>query len=115
MRQLVRASNDLLVLRRKAMPRISIFDKEAELMQDPAFREAYEALEDEFNLAREMIAARKRAKLTQEEVAQRMNTTQSVIARMESGKRMPSTSSLLKFAEATGSKLRISFTPAKAS
>lgn len=102
------------IIRRKFVNRKSIFEKKAELLENKAFREAYEALEDEFNLARELIAARKRAGMTQEDVAQKMNTTQSVVARLESGKRVPSTTTLLKFAEATGSKLHISFTPAPA-
>jgi ribosome-binding protein aMBF1 (putative translation factor) len=67
-------------------------------------REAYEALSDEFDLARELIAARARAGLTQAEVAERMGTTQSVVARLESGAQMPSVNTLLKFAKATRSR-----------
>ena len=67
-------------------------------------RAAYEALGDEFDLARELIAARVRAGLTQAEVAERMGTTQSVVARLESGARMPSVNTLLKFAKATRSR-----------
>jgi DNA-binding XRE family transcriptional regulator len=62
----------------------------AELLADPNTLAEYEALADEFDMARELIAARGRAGLTQGEVAQRMGTTQSVVARLESGKRMPS-------------------------
>ena len=39
------------------------------------FREAYDALETEYALAREMLAARTRTGLTQEAVADRMETT----------------------------------------
>ena len=62
------------------------------------------ALADEFDLARELIAARVRAGLTQAEVAARMGTTQSVVARLESGAQMPSVNTLLKFAKATRSR-----------
>jgi ribosome-binding protein aMBF1 (putative translation factor) len=67
-------------------------------------RAAYDALADEFNLARELITARVRAGLTQAEVAERMGTTQSVVARLESGAQMPSVNTLLKFAKATRSR-----------
>ena len=72
------------------------------------------ALEDEFSLAATMIKARASAGLTQEQLAQRMNTTQAVIARLESGRVKPSTRTLERLAHATGMKLRISFEPAPA-
>jgi transcriptional regulator with XRE-family HTH domain len=65
---------------------------------------AYDALAGEFDLARELIAARVRAGLTQAEVAERMGTSQSVIARLESGAQMLSMNTLLKFAKATRSR-----------
>ena len=76
---------------------------------------AYDALEDEFALAAVMIEARAHAGLTQEQLAQRMHTTQAVIARLESGRVKPSTRTLERLAAATGMKLRISFEPAPAS
>lgn len=80
-------------------------------MNDPKYREAYEGLETEFALAQALIEARSRAHLTQEQVAERMRTTQGNIARLESGKKMPSTSTLQRYAEATGTRLKISFEP----
>ncbi len=80
-------------------------------MNDPAYRDAYEGMEAEFALAAALIEARSRAHLTQEQVAERMNTTQGNIARLESGKKMPSTTTLKRYAEATGSRLKISFEP----
>ena len=73
-------------------------------LADREVRAAYDALADEFDLARELIAARVRAGLTQAEVAARMGTTQSVVARLESGAQMPSVNTLLKFAKATRSR-----------
>ena len=52
--------------------------------------------------------------MTQEQVAKVMGTTQTTIARLESGRSMPSTRTLQRFAAATGTKLRISFVPDKA-
>jgi len=79
--------------------------------KDPEYVREYEAQEEEFSLARTMIEARANADLTQEELARRMNTTQAVIARLESGRVKPSTRTLERLAEATGMRLRISFEP----
>ncbi|MFV3130728.1 helix-turn-helix domain-containing protein [Niveispirillum sp. KHB5.9] len=81
--------------------------------QDPAFVTAYDALADEFALADAMIRARVAADMTQEQVAEAMGTTQAVIARLESGRVKPSTRTLERFAQATGTRLRISFDPLK--
>ena len=82
--------------------------------EDPAYRAAYDALEEEFALAKALIEARSRADMTQEEVAKAMGTTQAFVARLEGGHNMPSTRTLKKFAAATGSRLRISFLSDKA-
>ena len=74
------------------------------MLADREVRDAYETMADEFGLARELIAARVRAGLTQAELAERMGTTQSVVARLESGARLPSVKTLLRFAEATGAR-----------
>ncbi len=83
--------------------------KHSELLQNAEYSRKYEELQEEFNVARELIRARMQAGLTQQEVAQRMGTTQSVIARMESGKPMPSLRSLKRYAQATGNRIKISF------
>jgi len=78
-------------------------------MKNPAFQEAYHALEDEFALASALIKARGDAGMTQEQVAAAMGTTQAVVARLESGRVLPSTRTLERFAKATHTRLRISF------
>jgi ribosome-binding protein aMBF1 (putative translation factor) len=82
-------------------------------MQDPDFKREYDALEEEFALLTSLIRARTRAGLTQEELAQRMGTTQSVVARLESGRGKPSTRTLERYAKATGTKLRITLEAAE--
>jgi transcriptional regulator with XRE-family HTH domain len=84
-----------------------------EWMKRPAFVAEYNALEDEFAMASAFIKARADANMTQEEVAQAMGTTQAVVARLESGRAKPSTRTLERFAEATGTRLRVSFEPAE--
>ena len=92
----------------KTTPASALF---AQWREDPEYREAYESLEEEFSLATAMIAARAHAELTQGELAERMGTAQSTIARLEGGKGRPSTATLEKLARATGTRLRISFEP----
>src|SRR6476646_3083660 len=83
------------------------------LLKDPEVRKHYDALEEEFALAAEVAKARGRAGLSQAELARRMNTTQSTIARLESGRGRPSTRTLDRFAKATGHRVKISFEPVK--
>lgn len=75
-----------------------------ELLADPTTKGEYDALGAEFEMARELIAARSRAGLTQADVAQRMGTTQSVIARLEGGKRHPSMRTVQRYAQACGAR-----------
>lgn len=91
------------------MARISEMHKK--WMKEPKYRKAYEALEEEFVLASAVIGVRNRAGLTQEELARKMGTTQPVVARLESGRVRPSMRTLERLAEATGSRLLISFEP----
>lgn len=88
---------------------LKISDLAKEWQKDPQFRAEYDALEDEFNLAAALIEARSLAAMTQEQVAIAMGTTQAAIARLESGRSLPSTRTLKRFADATGLKLRIGF------
>jgi ribosome-binding protein aMBF1 (putative translation factor) len=88
---------------------IPVEDAAKEWFENPKFVAAYGALEDEFALADALIKARGNADMTQEDVARKMGTTQAVIARLESGRTMPSTRTLKRFAEATGTKLKIGF------
>ena len=90
---------------------IPVEESFAEWRKDPKYVEAYDALEDEFSLAAALIEARSRAGLTQQQLAERMHTTQAVIARLESGRVKPSTRTLERLAAATGMRLRISFEP----
>ena len=82
-------------------------------MKDPAYRKEYDALEEEFALMAAVATARARSGLSQAQLAKRMKTTQSTIARLESGRGKPSTRTLDRFAKATGHRLKISFEPVR--
>jgi predicted transcriptional regulator len=75
--------------------------------RDAAFAELLDSLNTQSALRREMIAARVRASLTQQELARRMGTAQSTIARLERGGRSPNVKTLRRMAEVTGSNLII--------
>ena len=72
-------------------------------LRDPEFKAEYEALEDEFILAKEIMQLRKSNKLTQKELAKLAGTSQPAIARLESGNyKNLSLSFIRKVAEALG-------------
>lgn len=80
-------------------------------MRDPAFREAYERVGPDMDLAFTIAEARIRAGLSQKQLAERVGTTQSVISRWESGRVAPSTRSMKRIAGATKSRLLVRLTP----
>ena len=77
--------------------------------KDNDYKSAYDALGEEFELAKALIQARTRAGLSQTQLARKMKTSQSYVARIEGGKVRPSTDALERFAKATGTRLRIAF------
>jgi ribosome-binding protein aMBF1 (putative translation factor) len=95
------------------MTRLGVLKKK--LLKNPEVRRAYDALEGEFALAAAVAKARLRAGLSQTELARRMKTTQSTVARLESGRGKPSTRTLTRVAKATGHRLKISFEPVRRS
>jgi DNA-binding XRE family transcriptional regulator len=79
------------------------------------FTEAYEALALEYQVAEQMLNARSRAGLTQDDVAERMGTTKSAISRLESaGKHTPSLATLKRYARAVGCELQVKLVRSKA-
>ena len=85
-------------------------------MKDPEVRKEYDALEEEFALIAEVAKARLRSGLSQARSSRRrMKTTQSTIARLESGRGRPSIAHALAYSpRPTGHRLKISFEPVKA-
>lgn len=76
------------------------------------FKKAYEEMEEEYRLARELLAARSKFGLTQEAVAELMGTTKSAVSRLEAvGKHAPSLTTLKKYAQAVGCRLEIKLVP----
>ena len=82
-------------------------DLRERLLEDAEFREEYARVDDEFKLIEALVRARMTAKLTQLELARRLGTTQSAIARLEGGRVSPSFKTLRRYAEATGTRLTV--------
>jgi ribosome-binding protein aMBF1 (putative translation factor) len=78
----------------------------AEMLADPEIRQAYDELSPEYEIARVIIRARVAAGLSQAELAARMGTAQSYVARLESGRTLPTTATLVRVAKATGTRPR---------
>ena len=93
---------------------ISLGTLKRKWLKEPGFKEGYDALADEYAVASALIEARKLAKLSQAQLAKKMGTSQSTIARLESGAAKPSFSTLERFAKATGMRVRVVFEPVKA-
>lgn len=84
------------------------FEKlKSRLLANPKVKAEYYALALEFEISAELLRARLRAGLSQAELAARMGTSQSTIARLESGQTLPSTKTLLRYAKATDSKFHV--------
>jgi ribosome-binding protein aMBF1 (putative translation factor) len=76
-------------------------------MKDPTFRAEYDALTPQFTMIATLIRARARAGLTQAQLARRMGTKQSVVARIESGRNPPNFRTLEKYARALGRRIEL--------
>ena len=87
--------------------RTKLKDLKERLMEDAEFRREYALADDEFALIEALVRARAAAKLTQAELARRLGTTQSAIARLEGGRVSPSFTTLRRYAEATGTRLTV--------
>ena len=80
-----------------------------EQMKDEAFKREYDKLTPRYAMISELIAARIKKGVTQKELAKRIGTTQSSIARLEGGNVNPSLDFLERIAEELGSKLTVHF------
>lgn len=82
---------------------------------DPAFREAYDALETEYVLLRELLGARQQAGLTQAEVAAKMGTKPPAVTRLETSlsdsRHSPTIATLKRYAKAVGCRLEVHLVP----
>ena len=92
------------------MRKLTNFEKHfQEEMKNPEFRKGYEKEYANVKLAYEMMQLRKKQRISQEEFAEKIGTTQSVVARMESGQQNFTFETLGKVAAALNRTLKIEF------
>lgn len=84
---------------------ITFDDLKRDLLKRDDVRAEHEALAEAYSLAEALIRARSEADLTQTQVADRMRTSQSYVAKLEGGQVSPSIKALQRFAAATGTRL----------
>ncbi len=82
-----------------------------DLLANNDTRKEYEACALEYEVAYALILARQEANMTQEEVAKKMNTTQSVIARLEGGKHFPSLQTIHRYSIAVNRAINLHVHP----
>nr|WP_281721914.1 helix-turn-helix transcriptional regulator [Nitrosomonas nitrosa] len=85
-----------------------MIDLKKDLLKRADVRAEYDALAEEFSIAEALIRARSEADMTQAQVAAKMQTSQSYVAKLEGGQVSPSMKALQRYAEATGARLKIS-------
>ncbi len=82
-----------------------------QLLSNPAVKAEYDANITTYAILDEILSARREAGLTQAQVAERMGTKASAVARLESalvsGKHSPSIDTLRKYAAAVGKRLEV--------
>jgi DNA-binding transcriptional regulator YiaG len=81
----------------------------AQQMKNKVFRKAYEEESQRLRIAYRILQLRKKQKLSQKELARKLNTTQSTVARMEAGQQNFTTDTLQKIASALDRDLKIEF------
>jgi ribosome-binding protein aMBF1 (putative translation factor) len=89
----------------------SFKDYKQELLEDAEVKQAYDALQKSYDIAKMIYNARTEANLTQEQLAKRIGTRQANISRAEKGSSNITVGTLSKIAEATGYELVISMKP----
>jgi ribosome-binding protein aMBF1 (putative translation factor) len=85
----------------------------ASLLKNPKVKAAYDGMAQEFAIVAQIVKARTDAGLTQAELAARMGTKQSFIARLESGRDLPTLKTLNRVAEATGKRAKVTLVAAE--
>ena len=82
-----------------------------EQLQDPEFREEYEALQPERAIIQAIIDARQQSGLTQKELSERTGIAQGDISKLERGNANPSLRTLQRLAAGMGMILKLEFLP----
>ena len=86
---------------------ITFKELKADLLKDPEVKKEYDRLGPKFQLIASLIEKRLEKGLSQKELAEKMNSKQSAISRLESSEYNPSFDFIQKAAEALDAKVEI--------
>jgi len=86
---------------------VTFEDMQREMLHNPELKKAYDALAPKYALIEAILNARNKKGMTQAEIAHRAGTTQSAIARFESGRSNPTLEFATRLSSALGAKLEI--------
>ena len=78
-------------------------------LKDQQFKKSYDAYGKQLEIAYQVLQLRKKQKMSQVELAKKIGTTQSNVARLESGEQNFTTETLNKIARAFGRDLKVEF------
>lgn len=78
-------------------------------MKDPEFKKWFDYYGKQLEISYNLLQMRKRARLSQAQLAKRLGTTQSNVARMEAGNQNFTLGMLARIADAFGKDLKVSF------
>jgi len=81
----------------------------SESLKNPEFKKEYDKLQPEYEIIHKIIESRIKLKLTQKDLAARMGTKQSALARLESGRGNPTLKFIQKLATALGTDITLTF------
>jgi phage-related protein/DNA-binding XRE family transcriptional regulator len=97
------------------MKRTTFEEFKKKALKDPEVKAKYDALAPEYQLRKKLIALRKKAGLTQKEIAKKLHTNKSNISRLESvsAQSSPKLSTIEEYAKATGHEVEVNFVPMK--
>jgi len=79
----------------------------AEELKNEEFKENYNHVRKEYELIEQIVAMRKKMKITQETLAKKANVSQQAISRLEKEKHIPKIDTLLKIVDGLGLKLTL--------
>jgi DNA-binding XRE family transcriptional regulator len=97
--------------KRNGIGYVRFSDMKRVALEDPEFRKEYDAIKPKYDLICALLDARHKRGMTQAEIARRAGTTQSAIARFESGRANPTLEFAARVSRAVGARLTIRLAP----
>ncbi len=90
--------------------RLNDFERDLQReLKNPESKRLFDGYGKQLELAYQILQLRKKKKISQSQLAKKIGTTQSNVARMEAGKQNFSTNTLIRVAAALGKDLEVKF------